>query len=98
MPPLGCEARTTASGGGRTRHSLPRSAAPSGEQKVIRRQRAREVAEQNLICSRRNDGVGVMLADDEVNKRLHAGHAAKLDLVLLALAEVFDRILRPDGR
>ena len=66
------------------------------EQEVMRCQRIREIVESYLIGSCGNDRISATLGDDEVRERLHARHTAKLNLILLALAEVFDGIMGPD--
>ena len=63
----------------------------------MRCQHMREIVESDLIGSCGDDGVSATLGDDEVRERLHARHIGKLDLVVLALAEVFDGVVRPDG-
>jgi hypothetical protein len=72
------------------------STASSHEQEIIRCQRVREIVESDLIRSCGNDGGSVNVTDGEVRERLHTRHAAKLDFVMLTLAEVFDGVLRPE--
>src|SRR5882757_2681290 len=68
----------------------------SGEQEVMRCQQMRKIVEGYLIGSCGDDGVTATWGDGEVRERMHARHTAKLNFILLALAEVFDGVIGSD--
>src|SRR5262249_8975211 len=70
----------------------------SSKHEIVRRQRAREAHESNLIGSRIDDGAfrRCRLVESEIAEPRDPRHASELDQVMLALAEIMDGILGPD--